>query len=84
VDRYELERVLKTAGVDPNAYSVWGDRRFENWVLAQLPHGKWSVYYCERGLETGTCYFPTEDGACRCLLDVIRKEYPKLFPPSTE
>jgi hypothetical protein len=82
VDRYELERVLKTAGVNPMSYSVWGDHRFENWVLAQLPHGRWSVYYCERGEETGTCYFPSEDAACRYLLDRLKRSHPKLLFPA--
>lgn len=44
----------------------------ECYVVREGPGG-WETFYAERGLETGLATFPTEDAACRSLLEQMRR-----------
>jgi hypothetical protein len=66
VNREELQQVLEQEGVAPEAYTFTGGHPPETYVLSVSPGG-WTVYYSERGLETGRRDFDTEDAACMSM-----------------
>jgi hypothetical protein len=78
VDRSELLTALDCDGINPNTYSLDGGHPPERYVLAHQPGG-WSVYYSERGLETGRADFGAEDEACRHLLQLLRSDQATHF-----
>jgi hypothetical protein len=83
VDRYELEKELVAARVHPNGYSIWGDQSAtEAFVLEKERDGRWSVYYAEHGEKSGLCYFPSEDAACRYVLDQLLKSSWRGWSPN--
>jgi hypothetical protein len=63
VTRQELVDLLYAEGIDPNAYSLRGGMPDEK-LCVERSKGGWAVYYSERGLRSGECWFPTEDEAC--------------------
>ena len=78
VNRSELLTAIDRDGINPNTYSLEGGHPPERYVLAHQPGG-WSVYYSERGLETGRADFGTEDEACRHLLQLLRGDQTTHF-----
>ena len=69
----ELRAVLESEGIPGWSYDLDGGSPSEAYVLAEEA-GTWSVYYSERGLRTGERTFPSEDAACRHLLESLRNE----------
>jgi hypothetical protein len=56
-----------------DAYDLNGGHLPERYTLCESG-GTWSVYYSERGLETGKKEFATEMEACEYLLRQIMKD----------
>lgn len=73
MDQRQLKRFLDKEGIDPDAYSLTGERRDDTYVLVQRG-SKWIVYYSERGLKTGIQMFETEASACRHLMDLLLRD----------
>lgn len=66
-----LENVRK-ARICPNAFVLDGEEN-ECYVLSGS-NGVWSVYYSERGLETGKRIFLSESTALDHLLEILEKD----------
>ena len=73
MDRQNLEASLLAEGISADAYDLTGNGKSEAYVLRQEPSG-WSVFYRERGLETGTVTFAAEGDACAHLLSLLRAD----------
>lgn len=69
----ELKKVLDEEGVSPNAYSLEGGYPFEQYTINEN-YGRWTVYYCERGIKRGERLFYSEDEACRYLLSTLLRD----------
>ena len=73
MDREELRQRLDEAGVRPESYHLYGDHKPERYVL--LEQGQlWSVFYSERGLETGRRTFDNESEACGYLFGLLTRD----------
>jgi hypothetical protein len=71
VDRVTLQAALASIGVPPDSYCLHGDS--DEALCLDENHGRWSVYYSERGCRTDEQVFATEDAACDTFLIRIRK-----------
>ena len=71
VDR--LNVLLHAMNVRDDAYALSGGHPSECYVLDHRGH-EWAVYYSERGSESGLEKFPSEDLACRHLLDLVMRD----------
>jgi hypothetical protein len=69
----ELREILNQEGFNPDSYDLEGGLLPEKYTLAEEA-GTWSVYYSERGLQTGKRTFPTEAAACEYFLDKMRDD----------
>lgn len=69
MNRSELKAELQSLGIRGDAYSLEGPRD-EAYCLSHS-HGGWSVYYSERGLESGTKLFASEQEACEYLKSLL-------------
>jgi hypothetical protein len=69
----ELEELLNKEGFRADSYDLDGGMLPERLTLAKEA-GRWSVYYSERGLQTGKAFFDSESEACQNLLDQLRDE----------
>lgn len=69
MNRDELQLKLEQAGVRPDAYSLHGASD-EAYCLEQSASG-WSVYYSERGIESGKKVFGSESEACEHLANSV-------------
>lgn len=67
----ELREILNQERFDPDSYDLDGGLLPEKYTLAEEA-GMWSVYYSERGLQTGKRTFATEAEACEYILDKLR------------
>lgn len=69
----ELVLLLDDEGIRRDAYEI--DSAWENecYVL-RSGNRRWSVYYSERGLETGKREFDSEHDACVYLLGLLRND----------
>jgi len=76
--RLELQETVDDLGISKNAYSLEGGSRGNKYVLSQEAMGKWSVYYCERGLILGKRIFDNEDDACDYFLRTVMSD-PTVF-----
>lgn len=74
MDLSELKAQLTALGVPGDAYSLDGGLPNERYVIEAQPHGRWCVYYSERGLRTGLKEFESEAAACDCILMLIRRD----------
>lgn len=72
MDKFELKRKLDNLSIDPNSYSLGGECSDETLCLEER-HGKWSIYYSERGLRTKEESFDSEEKACDAFLVRIKK-----------
>ena len=70
----ELEVELVHLKVPAEVFDLEGRHLPERYTLRADPLGRWSVYYSERGLETGLMEFETEAEACKCLLYLIKTD----------
>lgn len=68
----QLRRELDDNGVRPDAYSL--DGRSEEAYCLDRSADKWSVYYYERGIESGKKTFACESDACAYLLRLLLKD----------
>lgn len=68
----KLRSILVDKGISRSHYSLEGGLPNEKFCL-DYEKGKWIVYYSERGLRTGICYFDKEDDACDYLLHAIKE-----------
>lgn len=73
MDKAELARVLQEDGYRPTAYSLDGGLRDDTLCLDEV-HGKWVVYYSERGQRWNEREFSSEDAACQYFLKLIRQD----------
>ena len=73
MNKNELARILRQEGFRPEAYDLEGGMQDERYCLGES-HGVWSVYYSERGLQSGKKEFGSESEACEYLLQLLRKD----------
>jgi len=73
VNRQDLLEILREELIRDDAYDLEGGHVPEVYTLGEA-HGRWFVYYSERGLETGRRDFASESEACQYLLEVLRKD----------
>ena len=69
----ELRARLEAEAIRQDAYDLTGDGRNEAYVLRQDPSG-WSVFYSERGLESGLQTFASEADACEYLFEKLTSD----------
>jgi hypothetical protein len=77
MNRQELQSILRAEEIRSDAYDLDGGYPNECYVLSGADP-IWSVYYSERGLETGLKQFSSEEEACEYLLKLLRDD------PSTQ
>jgi hypothetical protein len=70
---FELEQELRRLRIRADAYSLVGGHPSEAYVLS-FDGREWSVYYSERGAESGRRRFGSEDEACTHLLELLKKD----------
>ncbi|MDB4872929.1 MAG: hypothetical protein JWL97_3933 [Gemmatimonadales bacterium] len=73
MNRSSLKQLLDAEHVHPQSYDLDGGLPNERYCLEERASG-WSVYYSERGSRTGERTFPSEDEACRDLLDRLLRD----------
>ncbi|MGH7144436.1 MAG: hypothetical protein ACRD22_05745 [Terriglobia bacterium] len=71
--KIELLKLLKCEGFRADAYSLDGGVPEERYCLDYC-HGIWSVYYSERGLQSGKREFSLESDACEFFLKLIKDD----------
>jgi hypothetical protein len=64
--------IAKTEDIRFDAFNLDGEGN-ECYAVARH-HGRWVVYYSERGLERNTREFLTESSALECLLELLRAD----------
>lgn len=69
--RNDLIECMKSEGMPLDMLCLRTSVPSECFVIRER-HGVWETFYAERGLETGLSTFPTEDAACRALLEEMR------------
>ena len=69
MNKQELKTELQSLGINDYAYSLDGTRD-EAYCLDHSRAG-WSVYYSERGLESGRKEFSSESEACEYLKSLL-------------
>lgn len=69
----ELAALLNAEGFRPDCYDLTGEGGSESYVISE-DRGSWSVFYHERGLETGKRTFASESLACDDLLSRLRAD----------
>lgn len=69
----ELKQLLVASGVSDEAYALTGGHPNEAYVL-DFDGRHWRVYYCEKGIESGTKEFTSESDACEYLREVLVKD----------
>jgi hypothetical protein len=73
MNKDELKRILLDEHVRTDAYDLDGGRGSEQYTLRESS-GQWSVFYSERGLQTGLRQFYTENDACEYMLELLRND----------
>jgi len=73
MNRSELAEILKREGFRYDAYALDGGCLDERYCLDNS-YGVWSVYYSERGLQSGKKEFAIESDACEYFLQMLRKD----------
>ena len=73
MNRQELRDALREERIRDDAYDLDGGHLPETYTLSEA-HGKWFVYYSERGLEGGKKEFASETEACEYLLNKLKKD----------
>jgi hypothetical protein len=71
--KQELRDVLHREGFRESSFDLDGGLLSERYTLAR-DRQTWSVYYSERGLQTGKRNFATESDACEYLLNELRQD----------
>jgi hypothetical protein len=73
MNKNELQEALNREGILPDSYDLDGGLLPEKYTLA-LESGIWSVYYSERGQQSGKRTFASESEACEYLLTTLRDD----------
>ena len=73
MNKNELQAVLASESFKDSAYSLEPGEVDEALCLRQEA-GQWSVYYSERGLQTGKQVFSNESEACLYFLNEMRSD----------
>ncbi len=73
MNKTELAKMLESEGIRRDAYDLDGGCPDERYCLG-YSGGVWSVYYSERGLQSGKREFAAEDDACEYLLKMLRSD----------
>ncbi len=73
MNKNELQDALNREGISPDCFDLEGGLLPERYTLAE-ELGTWSVYYSERGLQTGKRTFISENEACEYLLNTVRDD----------
>ena len=74
MDREELERRLRAGGYRANSYNFVGDDRANETLVIRPEGDNWTVYYAERGLQTGKRLFPSEEMACEYFFELMEHD----------
>ena len=69
----ELSELLSREGFRPSSYSLGDEIKDEALCLRHDERG-WSVFYSERGLQTGKKVFGDESSACIFFIEKIRAD----------
>jgi hypothetical protein len=69
----QLKEALDRAGVRDRAYDFDGSTKDEAYSLDKV-QGGWLFYYRERGIRREERLFPSEDEACRFVLDLVTRD----------
>jgi len=69
--REDPPRLIAAAGLGPGMVSLYGAHDNDHLVIDNRPGG-WVVFYTERGGEFDLQQHPTEDAACRDLLQRLK------------
>lgn len=72
MNRKDLESLLVVNKVPKDLYSLNGGTPSETYCIEKR-RGKYKVYYSERGEKSYIGIFETEQEACLCLLNEIKK-----------
>ena len=70
----QLQLKLDELKIKPSSYSLGRSFPEEQYVIEQLPDGKWLTYYAERGQKAGLKEFSTEEDACLDFLRTIERD----------
>ena len=73
MNKNELQNALNQEGISPDSYDLEGGLLPERYTLAE-ESAMWSVYYSERGLQTGKKTFMSESEACEYFLNTVRDD----------
>jgi hypothetical protein len=73
MNKHNLKQILEDEGIRPDAYDLNGGHESERYTLRES-WGVWSVYYSERGIESGTRTFTTESEACEYMLRLLQED----------
>ncbi|KAA0076949.1 hypothetical protein CIW50_12435 [Tardiphaga sp. P9-11] len=69
----EFLEAARTRNIDPRSFGL--DHRRDECHVLETRDTKWTVFYSERGLESGIRHFPTESDALEYLLSVLRPDF---------
>ncbi len=72
MNKAQLRLELQNSGVRTNSYSL--DEPSDETYCLNGGDVSWSVYYFERGIESGKKMFATESDACIYLLGLLRND----------
>jgi hypothetical protein len=74
MNKFELKKTLEAEGIIQSAYTLDGRLPGDKYVLSDEGHGKWAIYYSERGLRVGEKIFSSENEACIYFLKKLQKD----------
>jgi hypothetical protein len=72
MNKEQLRLELEKSGVRPYSYSL--DGASDEAYCLDGNANSWSVYYYERGVESGKKTFANESDACEYLLSLLKKD----------
>ena len=88
MNRYELHRALRAAGVPDASYEISGCTHgpypADRYFLQERPGGVWAVGVHERGTREVLARFPTESEACAWLHTRLTTPAPPPTAPTPE
>jgi len=70
----QLQLKLDELKIKPSSYSFGSSLPEEQYVIEQLPTGKWLTYYAQRGEKAGLKEFTEEEDACLDFLRTIEQD----------
>lgn len=75
-EKEELKKTLDREKIDPRYYSLNGldDPNYYDRLILDNQNNQWLVYYYERGTKDDIRVFPTEEEACRYILQLLIRD----------